>query len=183
MNLGKFTNCKFAYGRSFDYDLDYAGFDYVTIWMDTPAENCKGPSCTDWNQYYQGEMLNQCKKYNKTPLFYAYVIPFEARNAWGLKDCNMGYPNICQQGAKYVRENRARIIERYNHHSSKFDRPFFIVDLLLFFELKKLFFRGHCRCYGQRCFCCVQCRARFPSVYRSYSRRWSNERSRFEKAI
>jgi len=55
-------------------------------------------------------------------VFYAYVIAFEARNAWGLKDCDMGEPNLCQRGCNYIRENRNRILERYDHHTSNIAR-------------------------------------------------------------
>ena len=67
-------------------------------------------------------MLKKMKSINKIPVFYGYVIAFEARTAWGLKDCNMGYPNLCQRGCKYIRENRDRIIERYDHHSQNIAR-------------------------------------------------------------
>ena len=93
--------------------------------MNTQREGCSGPGCTDFNIYYQGEMLRKCKELNKIPVFYAYVIAFEARNAWGLKDCNMGHPNLCERGSQYIRENRARIVERYDHHSSKRRKLFF----------------------------------------------------------
>merc|ERR1712127_147913 len=118
--LAKLTSCKFAYGRDWkDENTDYSPYDYITIWINTPKENCKGDHCTDFNKYYQGVMLNKCKQLGKTPVFYAYIIAFESRVAWGLKDCNMGYPNLCQRGSKYIRENRDRIIERYSHHSAE----------------------------------------------------------------
>jgi hypothetical protein len=86
--------------------------------MDTPASNCQfNPSCTDFNVYYQGEMLKTAKAKGKIPVFYAYVIAFEARNLWGLQDCNVGSPNLCQKGAEFIRQKTDRILERYDHHS------------------------------------------------------------------
>ena len=55
-------------------------------------------------------------------VFYAYVIAFEARNAWGLQDCDMGTPNLCEKGSKYIRQQRIRILERYDHHTSNIAR-------------------------------------------------------------
>lgn len=63
-------------------------------------------------------MLTKTKSLNKIPVFYAYVIAFEARNLLGLQDCDVGTPSLCQQGSQFIRDYRARIIERYNNHSS-----------------------------------------------------------------
>ena len=63
-------------------------------------------------------MINKMKDLGKTPVFYAYMIAFEARVAWGLQDCNVGYPSLCERGANYIRQNRDRILERYSHHSA-----------------------------------------------------------------
>ena len=63
-------------------------------------------------------MLRKTVSLGKIPVFYAYIIAFEARNDWNLQDCNVGYPNLCQQGSKYIRENYDHIVERYKHQSS-----------------------------------------------------------------
>jgi hypothetical protein len=63
-------------------------------------------------------MLQKVVSLKKIPVFYAYVIAFEARNLIGLQDCNVGSPSLCQQGSKFIRDNTARILERYDHHSS-----------------------------------------------------------------
>ena len=63
-------------------------------------------------------MLTLTKSLNKIPVFYGYVIAFEARNLKSLQDCNVGTPNLCQQGAQFIRDNTARILERYDYHSS-----------------------------------------------------------------
>jgi hypothetical protein len=34
-------------------------------------------------------MIDACKQYNKVPVFYAYIIAFEARHQIGLDDCNV----------------------------------------------------------------------------------------------
>lgn len=118
--IDKLTNCQFTYGRDYTGDnTDYSSYDYITIWIGTIADGCSGEqSCTDFNQYYQGSMLKKTISLDKIPVFYGYIIAFEARNNWNLKDCNVGYPSLCQQGSKYIRENYDHIIERYDHQSS-----------------------------------------------------------------
>jgi hypothetical protein len=63
-------------------------------------------------------MLKRCMEFNKIPVFYAYIIAFEARAMWGLQDCNMPGQNLCQRGCNFIRENRNHIISRYKHHAS-----------------------------------------------------------------
>lgn len=62
-------------------------------------------------------MCTKAESLNKIGLFYGYIIAFEARNLEGLKDCDMGSPNLCENGAQFIRNYRARIIERYEHYS------------------------------------------------------------------
>ena len=66
-------------------------------------------------------MMAKTKASGKTPIFYGYVISFEARNLQGLSDCNVhtNFPTLCQQGANFIRNNRARIIDRYTMQASK----------------------------------------------------------------
>ena len=90
----------------------------MTIWINTIKQGCSNSlACTDFNEYYQGAMLKKVKSLNKIPVFYGYVIAFEARNSWGLKDCNVGNPNLCHRGSEFIRVNHDRIIERYDHQS------------------------------------------------------------------
>ena len=67
---------------------------------------------------FQGAMLKLAVSLKKIPVFYGYVIAFEARNILGLQDCNVGTPNLCQQGSQFIRDNTARILERYDYHSA-----------------------------------------------------------------
>ena len=83
----KFPNGKFKYGLSYktDASFDSSAFDYVSIWIGTNdyAGN------TDFNIWYQGEMIKHCKLKNKLPVFYSYIIAFEARTKQGLQDCDV----------------------------------------------------------------------------------------------
>lgn len=63
-------------------------------------------------------MLDVCTKNNKIPLFYAYVIAFEARSKSGLQDCDVGTPNLCQQGAEFIRNNRQSLVNKYTEHAT-----------------------------------------------------------------
>jgi len=69
MSKADFTKCQFTYGRDWDGDnVDYSSYDYITIWMNTPANGCNNqPRCTDFNEYYQGAMLRKTKQLNKIP--------------------------------------------------------------------------------------------------------------------
>ena len=63
-------------------------------------------------------MLDVCTKNGKTPLFYAYVIAFEARAMKGLQDCDVGSPNLCQQGSEFIRNNRQHLVDKYTEHAT-----------------------------------------------------------------
>ena len=65
-------------------------------------------------------MIDACKQYNKIPVFYSYIIAFESRAQIGLNDCNVDpYWNYCHFGAKYIRENRQHLVNRYTHQAQK----------------------------------------------------------------
>lgn len=64
-------------------------------------------------------MLNYCKANNKVPVFYAYVIAYEARVAQGIQDCNVqNYNNLCTNGADYIRNNRQFLVNRYSYQAA-----------------------------------------------------------------
>ena len=52
------------------------------------------------------------KRTGKIPVMYGYVISFEAKLK-GIKDCDQGTPNLCQKGAKHIRENKNQIFDSY----------------------------------------------------------------------
>jgi hypothetical protein len=62
-------------------------------------------------------MLETCRTSLKIPLFYAYIIAFEARAQAGLQDCDVNFENsLCKFGSNYIRSNRSRILERYTQN-------------------------------------------------------------------
>ena len=62
-------------------------------------------------------MIETCLKQNKMPVFYSYIVAFEARNKQGLQDCDVGSPNLCEQGANFIRNNRDYLVGRYKHQA------------------------------------------------------------------
>jgi hypothetical protein len=88
--------------------------DYVTIWAGADE---------NWNAYWIGDMLKSCKPggklAGKTPVYYSYILAFTARADLGLKDCNVGTPNLCQQGANYIRQKKSRILSQYAKYASE----------------------------------------------------------------
>jgi hypothetical protein len=108
--------CKFNFGTSWQ-GPDYAypaQIDYVTLWSGGDE---------NFNVYWDGAMLNACKPGGKlagrTPVYYAYIIAFTARRDLGLKDCDVGTPNLCQQGANFIRQKKDRILSQYAKYASE----------------------------------------------------------------
>lgn len=121
---GKFPGCEFKFGSDWrGPDADYSGFDYITFWIGANSENCLGkPECTDFNQYWEGLMLEKVKQLKTAAVFYGYIIAFEARNKDFIYDCNdPQHPTstLCQKGANFIRNNRQLILSRYEMHSKK----------------------------------------------------------------
>jgi hypothetical protein len=41
------------------------------------------------------------------------------RQNWGLKDCDVGSPNLCEKGANFIRSNRQAIVDMYKHYANE----------------------------------------------------------------
>ena len=71
-------------------------------------------------------MIKKCLQLNKVPVFYAYIIAFEARRAEKLYDCNDGQAdpnhNLCTHGAEFIKNNRALLVSRYTHQATNIAR-------------------------------------------------------------
>lgn len=85
-------------------------------------------------------MLNLCKKTNKIPVFYAYVIAFEARAKASLQDCNTGSQNLCIVGAQFIRENDGQyLVKKYAENAIRIERARYFSNrtalLVLFYTL------------------------------------------------
>ena len=65
-------------------------------------------------------MIQKCKQLNKIPVFYAYMIPFEARVKFGYQDCDVNLWNsVCIKGANFIRQNRNLLVNRYAHYAQQ----------------------------------------------------------------
>jgi len=109
--------CKFQFGRAWTGAGSYSDVDYITIWIgDGSNKNCQ------YNGYWEGEMLKTAKSGGKTPVLYSYIIAFMARNKGGLQDCDVagqGSSNsLCVGGTKYIRANRAAILDAYSNFAA-----------------------------------------------------------------
>jgi hypothetical protein len=113
-----FINGRFRYGAAFDgAGRDYSSFDYISIWLNT-LENGNGK--TDFNPWWQGEMVRTAQRLNKIPVFYGYIIAFEARYRQGLQDCDVNPTfNLCHKGANFIRQNEDLLVSRYAHHAAE----------------------------------------------------------------
>ena len=130
--LEKFTNCKYTYGITWEgaansAKKNYPAYDFINKWIGEPNPDCKTHqvSCTDWNDHWAGDAVRTAKNLNKPMALYMYIIAYEAKNLLNLVDCNVGYPNICQKGANFIREKRNHILQRYEYHTSKFYLTYF----------------------------------------------------------
>ena len=114
----KFPAGQFRVGRNYDQpSTDYSQYDYVSIWINTPASDGSG---TNFNPWYQGEMIKATKKAGKIPLFYAYIIAFEGRYKADLQDCDVRPTNnLCTNGADFIKKNRELLVSRYAHHAKE----------------------------------------------------------------
>jgi hypothetical protein len=113
----RFINGRFKVGRNWENEnTNYNDYDYIAIWINTLGY---GPTNTDFSPFFHGVMLNTAKRLSKVPVFYAYVIAFEARNRQDLQDCDVrSWGNLCTDGANFIRNNRALLVGRYTHYAS-----------------------------------------------------------------
>ena len=108
--------CRFNFGLSGNGPTaNYApDIDYVSIWAGSDE---------NFHVYWIGEMLKACKPggklAGKTPVYYSYIIAFTARTDLQLKDCNVGSPNLCEQGANFMRQKKTRIMAQYETYASE----------------------------------------------------------------
>ena len=111
----KFPNCQFKSGQAYSGNKDYSKSDFISIWINSPNNGN-----TDFNIYWHGPMIDECKKINKLPVFYSYIIAFEARQRQGLQDCDVSPTNnLCTRGSQFIKDNRALLVSRYTHWASK----------------------------------------------------------------
>ena len=112
---GDFQNCRFRFGAAFQGpNYDYSSVDYISTWVGKTT-----PGFGYWNPYWHKPLLEAAVKFNKTPVFYGYVIAFMGNDQWGLQDCDVGQPNLCQRGADFIRTKREEILSTYKLYAKQ----------------------------------------------------------------
>ncbi len=100
-----FSACRFHFGTDVGKVSNNAALmaqiDYCTSWAGSSED------------FGMNSFFTTCKNNSKTPVVIAYIIAFTARRDLGLKDCNVGTPNLCQSGADYIRQHKPRILSQY----------------------------------------------------------------------
>jgi len=98
-----FSTCRFHFGTDNNKATGTVmnEVDYLTSWAGGAEE------------YNMDSFFKNCKNNNKTPVIVSYIIAFTARRDKGLQDCNVGTPDLCHEGANYIRQNRERILSQY----------------------------------------------------------------------
>lgn len=102
--LQKFTQCTFNYGVAVEDAANRGKGDYVYFWMGHDDRS---------------EAIRTAKQLGKTVAVYTYMIAFDARKDWGLQDCNVGHPSLCEKGANYIRQNRQKLVDHYAREAKK----------------------------------------------------------------
>jgi hypothetical protein len=108
-----FVNGQFRYGRGYNpNDTNLDDWDYLTQFLGA-------------NMKLSGAALavtKLCKANNIRCVYYAYITAFTARADANIWDCNDPDPThtltLCNRGAKYIRENRDKIIGLYSQITS-----------------------------------------------------------------
>lgn len=104
-----FDPCRFNFGAGWQttHQKDtafYKGMDFISVWL---GDN------DYFNPSFEGWMLDMAFGVGATPMIYAYVIA-EVGKEQNLKDCDMGTPNLCTNGASVIRQYFAdSILHRY----------------------------------------------------------------------
>ena len=113
---------KFTFGFSNDVYPDYRN---STFGGASNAKLLSGPWFqTTWDAYGD-EHTSWLSKFNepansdKTPYFYAYIAAGKAKSAYGLHDCNVASPDLCHQGANFIRANSSAITQGYTDFANK----------------------------------------------------------------
>ena len=111
------SSCHMQFGTFFRKDASASSriSDYLTIWLGTKSKAYG----YGFNPYWHGRMLERVRSQNATAVYYSYVIAMLARYAKGIKDCDVGSPNLCVYGADFVREYEELILRTYESYANQ----------------------------------------------------------------
>jgi hypothetical protein len=109
-------NCEFAWGS-----YNNASFqDFVATWvgdetnggLNNWSATGTNSSCGDCN------LVQSIASTDRMVVFYTYFIGFQACRVGGYCDCNTEPPpNLCSNGAQWIRDNRAQIVRAYGEYA------------------------------------------------------------------
>lgn len=107
----EFDPSRFNFGADWEYpskngkidELKHV-LDYWTIWI---WED-------DFIEYWHGEMLDTCRKYGQTPVFYGYLVA----GLSGLGDADQG-GRLDNEGGAWLRNNIGKVLSTYEAYAQK----------------------------------------------------------------
>ncbi|MCX7726664.1 MAG: carbohydrate binding domain-containing protein [Chitinispirillaceae bacterium] len=110
LSFAQFDPSRFNFGTDWDFlgknnntsTSVATAVDYVTIWLNDST----------FNNYWHGDMLRFCKKNNKTPVFYSYIIAKASR----LGDADQG-GRLDLEGGGWLRNNFNLVKNRYENYA------------------------------------------------------------------
>ncbi|MET0412212.1 MAG: hypothetical protein ABW217_13000 [Polyangiaceae bacterium] len=110
--LGNPLGCSFGWGANPDADIP--GFvDFASRWVGYEpniATRCDG--CEWLRSFANGAAV---------PVYIAYFAAYRANIEAGLGDCNLDFDgnNLCNGGAQWIRDNRARLLDVYADYAAR----------------------------------------------------------------
>lgn len=111
--------CKFAWGAP-SSGTNYSYLNFVSTWvgdetnggLSSWSATANNNSCGDCN------LVGTVAGTSSMVVFYTYFIGFQACKQGGYCDCNTSSPpNLCSNGAQWIRNNRAQLINAYGQYA------------------------------------------------------------------
>ncbi len=118
-------NCKFAWGAPSSGN-NYSSLNFVSTWVGDEingglqAWSATSTNLGQNNQNSCGDcsLVRAVSGTNSMVVFYTYFIAFQACEQGGFCDCNTSSPpNLCSNGAQWIRDNRAVIVNAYGQYA------------------------------------------------------------------
>ena len=101
-----FPDCRFHFGTDWEKARNNNALmqqvDYLT-----------GPWIGTSETFNIGEYYEVCRNNNKVPVNHTYIIAFAAAATWAFRTATLMKTILCRRGAKYIRQNRAKILNIY----------------------------------------------------------------------
>ncbi|MGC4067900.1 MAG: hypothetical protein QM784_25250 [Polyangiaceae bacterium] len=107
--------CDFAWGGPNSNDAS-STLDFVSTWVGYEARGGLDGACDGCRA------ASQVANAKATLVYYTYFIGYQANLMGGFGDCNVDMSdghNLCSDGAQWIRDNRALIVEMYANYAKK----------------------------------------------------------------